>query len=69
MKPHSLLLFPLATLMPGLAAIASLILVIVLMVAAEELAIRRQDGDAVRDSATIRSEDRTDQGPEPAPET
>ncbi|MFI6263084.1 low temperature requirement protein A [Micromonospora sp. NPDC051006] len=64
-----LLLFPLATLMPALAAVVCLIVVIAVMVAAEELAIRRQDGDAPRDSAEIRPEDRTDQGPEPAPES
>ncbi|PWR12587.1 low temperature requirement protein A [Micromonospora acroterricola] len=62
-----LLLVPLATLMPALIAVACLILVVVVMTAAEELAMRRQGGDAAR--GTFGPTGPTDRGPATEPDS
>ncbi|MGQ5264636.1 low temperature requirement protein A [Micromonospora sp. ZYX-F-536] len=63
-----LLLVPLATLIPALVAVASLILVIAVMVVAEELVMRRQGGDMARAMGEVSADDPTDQGPATEPD-
>ncbi|MFI7657412.1 low temperature requirement protein A [Micromonospora parva] len=57
-----LILVPLATLMPALAAVASLIVVIAVMVAAEEVTVRRR-GDASHGANEVMPREQSDQGP------